>query len=97
MLKPTVVFSHGRGTANAPFCVGFAAEAMTSSGWPRGSASARSFRTHRQPRTGRARQRHQRSDLLDDAGAQRLPRMDKLALARRLVNGDCAALASRDA
>jgi phosphopantothenoylcysteine decarboxylase/phosphopantothenate--cysteine ligase len=86
-LKPTVdILATVAARANAPFCVGFAAE---------------SHDVDRQAEEKRKRKKlplliaNRAQDalgsdanevtLLDDAGAHPLPRMDKLALARRLV------------
>jgi phosphopantothenoylcysteine decarboxylase/phosphopantothenate--cysteine ligase len=86
-LKPTVdILATVAGRANPPFCVGFAAE---------------SHDVNRQAEEKRKRKKlpllvanraqdalgsdRNEVTLLDDSGAQSLPRMDKLALARRLV------------
>ena len=96
-LKPTVdILATVAARANAPFCVGFAAE---------------SHDVDRQAEEKRKRKKlplliaNRAQDalgsdanevtLLDDAGAHPLPRMDKLALARRLVAEIAQRLARR--
>jgi phosphopantothenoylcysteine decarboxylase/phosphopantothenate--cysteine ligase len=86
-LKPTVdILATVAGRANAPFCVGFAAESEN----VEQQAEAKRRRKRVPLLVANRAQDALGSDanevtLLDDSGATRLPRMDKLALARRLV------------
>ena len=86
-LKPTVdILAEVAARSDPPFCVGFAAESHDVTE----NADAKR-RRKRVPLmvANRAQDAFGRDDnevtLLDDAGAHALPRMDKLALARRLV------------
>ena len=86
-LKPTVdILATVAARADAPFCVGFAAESQDVE-----RLGEEKRRRKKLPLlvANRAQDALGRDDnevtLLDDAGAHRLPRMDKLALARRLV------------
>ncbi|MEO8751336.1 MAG: bifunctional phosphopantothenoylcysteine decarboxylase/phosphopantothenate--cysteine ligase CoaBC [Casimicrobiaceae bacterium] len=86
-LKPTVdILAMVAARPNAPFCVGFAAE---SHDVERQAADKRKRKGVPLLIANRAQDALGRDDnevtLLDDAGAHPLPRMDKLALARRLV------------
>ena len=86
-LKPTVdILATVAGRPNAPFCVGFAAE----------SQDVARLGEEKRRRKGLPLMVANRAQdalgsdanevtLLDDAGAHPLPRLDKLALARRLV------------
>jgi phosphopantothenoylcysteine decarboxylase / phosphopantothenate---cysteine ligase len=86
-LKPTVdILAAVAGGAAPPFCVGFAAESH--------DVVAQGEEKRRRKKlpllvANRAQDAlgsdHNEVTLLDDAGAHPLPRMDKLALARRLV------------
>ena len=92
-LQPTVdILTHVAGTPNPPFCVGFAAE---SHNVERLAEEKRKRKKVPLLIANRAQDTlgcdENEATLLDDAGAHRLPRMEKLALARRLV----AEIASR--
>jgi len=96
-LKPTVdILGTVAARANAPYCVGFAAESHDVL-----SQSEDKRRRKKLPLLVANRvQDELGSDdnevaLLDDAGAHPLPRMDKLALARRLVGEIAQRLARR--
>ena len=86
-LKPTDdILSRVSAMANPPFCVGFAAETQDV------ETLAEQKRTRKQLPllvANRAQDALGRDDneviLLDEKGAHRIPRMDKLSLARRLV------------
>ncbi len=86
-MKPTVdILATVAGRPNAPYCVGFAAESHE----VERLAEEKRRRKKRPLLVANRAQDALGSDqnevtLLDDAGAHRLPRMDKLALARRLV------------
>ena len=91
-LKPTVdILATVAARADAPFCVGFAAE---SHDVERHAEEKRRRKKVPLIIANRAQDALGRDDnevtLLDDAGAHPLPRMDKLALARRLVARDRA-------
>src|SRR6202165_337037 len=86
-LEPTVdILAAVAARAKPPFCVGFAAE--TNEVTKNGEAKRRRKKVpllianRAQDTLG---QDHNEVTLLDDSGAHPLPRMDKLALARRLV------------
>ncbi len=87
-LKPTVdILATVAARANAPFCVGFAAESQD----VERLAEEKRKRKHLPLLIANRAQDALGSDdnevtLLDDSGAHRLPRMDKLSLARRLVD-----------
>ena len=96
-LTPTVdILATVAARPNAPFCVGFAAESHDV------VENADAKRRHKKLPllvANRAQDAFGRDDnevvLLDDAGTHALPRMDKLALARRLVAEIAARLTSR--
>lgn len=86
-MKPTVdILATVAGRPNAPYCVGFAAESHEVE-----RLAEEKRRRKKLPLlvANRAQDAlgsdHNEVTLLDDAGAHPLPRMDKLALARRLV------------
>jgi len=92
-LTPTIdILASVAARPNPPFCVGFAAE---SHDVERLAAAKRLRKKVPLLIANRAQEALGCDDnevtLLDDSGAHRLPRMDKLALARRLV----AEIASR--
>jgi phosphopantothenoylcysteine decarboxylase/phosphopantothenate--cysteine ligase len=86
-LNPTIdILATIAARSDAPFCVGFAAESQDVTE----NAEAKRRRKRVPLMVANKAQDAFRSDanevtLLDDAGAHPLPRMDKLALARRLV------------
>jgi phosphopantothenoylcysteine decarboxylase / phosphopantothenate---cysteine ligase len=86
-LQPTVdILATVAARARPPFCVGFAAESQDVE---RLAEEKRKRKKLPLLVANRAQDALGRDDnevtLLDDAGAQRLPRMDKVALARRIV------------
>ena len=87
-LKPTTdILGNVAARADAPYCVGFAAE---TDDVDRNADEKRRRKKLPLIIANRAQDAFGHDDnevtLFDDAGAHRLPRMDKLALARRLVN-----------
>jgi len=87
-LKPTVdILARVAARADAPYCVGFAAE---TNDVDRNADEKRRRKKLPLIVANRAQDAFGRDDnevtLFDDAGAHPLPRMDKLALARRLVS-----------
>jgi phosphopantothenoylcysteine decarboxylase/phosphopantothenate--cysteine ligase len=87
-LKPTVdILATVAARPNAPYCVGFAAESHDVLGQGEDKRKRKKLPLLI---ANRAQDALGRDDnevaLLDDAGAHPLPRMDKLALARRLIS-----------
>jgi len=96
-LEPTVdILATVAARADAPFCVGFAAE---SHDVVRHGEEKRKRKKLALLVANRAQDAlgadHNEVTILDDAGAHALPRMDKLALARRLVAEIAARLTPR--
>jgi phosphopantothenoylcysteine decarboxylase/phosphopantothenate--cysteine ligase len=96
-LKPTLdILATVAARANAPFCVGFAAESHDVLGQ---AEDKRKRKKLPMLIANRAQDALGKDDnevaLLDDSGAHPLPRMDKLALARRLVGEIAQRLARR--
>jgi len=96
-LKPTIdILATVAARANAPYCVGFAAESHDVLGQAEDKRKRKKLPLLIANRVQDAvGSDHNEVALLDDQGAHPLPRMEKLALARRLISEIAKRLASR--